>query len=123
MWARVVEFMLAVWLALSPLIFQHDDRAWLLWGSDFTCAALVAALALLSYYEPTRNAHLLTLAVALWLVVFGRFGASHPLPPGMQNNIVIGLLLMMFAIVPNHAARPPRIWFGHAAAAPRAGDD
>jgi hypothetical protein len=29
----------------------------------------------------------------------------------MQNDIVVGLLLLMFAIVPNHATRPPRDWF------------
>lgn len=111
MWARVVEFMLAVWLAMSPFIFRHSDSAVVLWASDFACAGLVATFALLSYWNPARHAHLLTLLVALWLVGFGRFGASAPLPPGMQNEIVVGLLLLMLAIVPNHATSPPRNWF------------
>jgi hypothetical protein len=111
MWARVVEFMLGVWLAISPFVFRHADDATTLWISDFASAALVATFALLSYWQPTRHAHLLTLLVALWLVGFGRFGASSPLPSGMQNEIVVGLLLLMFAIVPNDASSPPRHWF------------
>jgi hypothetical protein len=110
MWARDVEVMLGVWLALSPFIFRHEPDAKLLWVSDLVSALLVATFALLSYWRPTRHAHLLTIAVALWLIGFGRFGASVPLPWGMQNDIVIGLLLLMFAVVPNEAAIPPSAW-------------
>jgi len=114
MWARDVECMLGVWLLLSPFVFGHDPDATGLWASDLICAALVSTFALLSYGKPTQHAHLLTLLVALWLIGFGRFGAASPLPAGMQNNIVVGLLLLMFAIVPNHASRPPRRWFREA---------
>jgi hypothetical protein len=114
MWARDVEFMLGLWLAISPWVFRHADDATVLWVSDMACGALVATLALFSYWHPTRHAHLLTLIVAAWLVGFGRFGAAVPLPPGMQNDIVIGLLLVMFAIVPNHASQPPTNWFREA---------
>ncbi len=111
MWARDVEVMLGVWLIISPFVFVHSDEATLLWASDFAAGGLVATFAALSYWRPTRHAHLLTLLVALWLVAFGRFGAASPLPPGMQNEIVIGLLLMMFAIIPNYATQPPDVWF------------
>lgn len=111
MWARVVEIMFGVWLAISPFVFAHDPGNRLLWASDFVCAVLVAMLAALSYWRPTRYAHLLTLAVGCWLVGYGRLGASTPLPPGMQNEIVVGLLLLMFAIVPNAASQPPMEWY------------
>lgn len=114
MWSRVVEFMLACWLAASPFIFRHGEDATVLWISDFACATVVGVLALISYWEPTRHAHLVTLLVALWLIGFGRFGSTAPLPPGLQNNMVVGLLLLMFALVPNDAARPPRTWFKQA---------
>jgi hypothetical protein len=111
MWARDVEFMLGCWLAASPFIFRHAKDAMLLWITDFTSAALVCTLAVLSYWRPTRHAHLLTILVALWLVGFGRFGAAAPLPPGMQNEIAVGLLLLMFVIIPNRASQPPAAWY------------
>lgn len=111
MWSRVTEFMLACWLAASPFIFHHAEDATLLWISDFASATVVATLALFSYWTPTRHAHLLIIPVALWLVGFGRFGEAAPLSPGLQNNIIVGLLLLMFAIVPNDASQPPRAWF------------
>ncbi|REK18784.1 MAG: hypothetical protein DWQ37_02975 [Planctomycetota bacterium] len=117
MWARVTEFMLGVWLAISPFVFEHAEDNVLLWASDLGCATLVATFACLSYWRPTRYAHLLTLVIAVWLVGFGRFGAASPPPPGMQNDIVVGLLLMMFAIVPNNASQPPPAWFRERAGA------
>lgn len=117
MWSRVIEFMLACWLAVSPFVFQHADDALVLWTSDFAVATLVATLALISYWRPTRYAHLLIIPPALWLIGFGRFGPP-PLLPGMQNDIVVGLLLLMFAIVPNRATLPPHAWFRDAPAGP-----
>jgi len=111
MWARVVEFMLAGWLAASPFIFQHPDDAVVLWASDFACASAVGTLALISYWQPTRHAHLLIVPIAIWMMAFGRFAEPAPVSPGLQNNIVAGLLLLMFAIVPNRVETPPRIWF------------
>lgn len=111
MWARVVEFMLACWLAASPFIFSHSADATVLWISDYACATLVGTFALISYWRPMRHAHLLTLAVALWMVGFGRLGESAPLSAGFQNNMITGLLLLMFAIIPNDAFHPPKAWY------------
>jgi hypothetical protein len=110
MWARVVEFMLGCWLAISPFIFRHpaDDRT--LWVTDWVSAGLVILFALLSYWPPLKSIHLATLLVALVLVVVGRLSSwEHP-PPGAQNQIVVGLLLLMFALVPSHASHPPPAW-------------
>jgi len=110
MWPRDIEFMLACWLAVSPFVFQHPGGETLWWINDFTCATAIAAAALLSYWRPTRYAHLATLLISFWLVAFGPFGAEMPLPPALQNSMVIGFLLMMTSIIPNEAARPPRAW-------------
>ena len=108
MWARVIEIMTAVWLAISPFVFRSAENTTLL-GTDLAVALLVATLAGLSYWQPTRYAHLLTLLVAVGLIVWGRFEISPP-PPYHQNHIVVGLFLLMTAIVPNQASQPPVAW-------------
>jgi hypothetical protein len=110
MWARVVEFMLGCWLAVSPFIFQHPaDNLWP-WTIDWTAASLVILFALLSYWRPLKHIHLATAAVAVALVAIGRLSSwEHP-PPAAQNQIVTGLLLLMFALVPSDASQPPGTW-------------
>jgi Zn-dependent protease len=110
MWARVVEVMLGCWLVVSPFVFRHpvQNRAW--WINDLACAAAIITLALLSYWQPMRHAHLAITVIALWLIGFGYFSAHHPLPPALQNNLLLGLLLVMFAIIPNNATQPPEAW-------------
>jgi hypothetical protein len=111
MWARVVEAMLGCWMAVSPFVFQHQDGS-VLWAADLATAAAVISLALLSYWEPLRHAHLGIAVVALVMIVFGRLWHPGEVGPGFQNHMVVGLLLAMFAIVPNYAGRPPRAWDG-----------
>jgi hypothetical protein len=110
MWARVIEVMLGCWLAVSPFVFRHpaDDRV--LWFNDLFSALIIIVLALVSFWPPLRFAHIANLAIALWLIAFGFWASSYPAPPALQNNIVVGLLLLMFAIFPNEATRPPRPW-------------
>jgi hypothetical protein len=100
--------MTAVWLILSPFIFRVQDNTSLVWA-DCGVAAIIILLAGLSYWHPTRHAHVFILFVALGLVVWGRFSAS-PAPAFHQNHIAIGLFLMMIAIIPNDASRPPKDW-------------
>lgn len=110
MWPRVIEVMLGCWLAASPFIFRHgpDDR--LLWINDLLSATGVIVLALVSWWPPLRLAHVANFLVGLWLIAFGLWGSSYPAAPALQNDIVVGTLLLMFAILPNHASLPPRPW-------------
>jgi hypothetical protein len=110
MWARVVEAMLGCWLAISPFVFRLGADDTVVWTIDFVAAAAVITCALLSYWPPTRHAHLVTAVISLVLVGFGRFAAPSPGPPELQNLIVVGLLLLMFSIVPNNASQSPRAW-------------
>jgi hypothetical protein len=109
MWARVIEVMLGLWLAISPFIFRHAAEDGELWINDLACAFAIVALALLSFWQPLRYAHLAIGVVALWLIVFGYIG-GYPAPPASQNHILLGLLLVTFAIIPNEANLPPRSW-------------
>src|SRR5689334_12425148 len=100
MWARVVEFMLACWLALSPFILRYPAEDTFLWANDFLCASLVALFALLSFWHLLRKMHLMTLGIALWLWGIGYTSYPEAASPAQMNSVVIGLILLMLAIVP-----------------------
>ena len=110
MWARVIEVMLGCWLAMSPFIFRHSAEDRVLWFNDLFAAMVVIMLALVSFWRPLRFAHVANLVITLWLIAFGFWASPYPAPPALQNNIVVGLLLLMFAMIPNEATRPPRPW-------------
>ncbi len=110
MWARIIEVMLGCWLAMSPFIFRHSAQDKILWFNDLFAALVVIVLALVSFWPPLRFAHVASLVVALWLIAFGCLASPYPPSPALQNDIVVGLVLLMFAIVPNKATRPPQSW-------------
>jgi len=110
MWPRVVEVMLAAWLAASPFILRLDDPAGAEALRAYACAAIVATASCLAYWPPTANARWATVAVGLWLAVRAYLVAAHPASPMIQNEFLVGLLLVMFAIVPNDILRPPPSW-------------
>lgn len=110
MWARVIEGMLGCWLLVTPLVFRGTTAV-----EDYTTSALVSGavvivMALLSFWEPTRLARFVTLGVSLWLALHGYFAAERPGPPAAQNEIMIGLTILLFAIIPNDASQPPTAW-------------
>lgn len=111
MWSRVVEFMLGCWLAVSPFVFtpgeQGPESPLVIW----LCSLLVIGFGLASYWHPLRHLHLANAVVALAMIGYGRFAAPAPVPPALQNLILTGLLLLMFALVPNRASQPPRCWY------------
>lgn len=115
MWARVAEFMVAWWLAMSPFIFRHSADEPMLWVIDFAAAFLVATFALISYVPSLWFGHLLTIAVGLLLCGQAYFQVGeHPVDPALQNQFVVGLILLMLSIIPNHVAKPPQSWLDYA---------
>lgn len=108
MWARVMEFVLACWLVLSRFIFRYAEADTFLWVNDLVCAALVMVAAFLSFWRPLRHLHLAIVPVALWLLA-AAFAQPEVLPPH-RNYVVVGVLLLVFAIVPSRASEPPRSW-------------
>lgn len=109
MWARHSELALAAWMGVSPLVLRHGQMSWL-WWHDLAMAVVIGGLALLSHRRRFAWCHLLQLVVAAWLLVLGWWhahGTALDAPPASQNWIVVGLALLLFAIVPNHAFRPP----------------
>lgn len=110
MWPRVVELMLGLWLAASPFIFRHPGDQVMLWVNDLGGALAVVTFSLASFWKPAQWAHWLTGLVALWLVGFAYFGFDRPGPAGAQNEITVGLLLLMMFFLPNEANLPPEEW-------------
>jgi hypothetical protein len=110
MWPRVVEVMMGCWLAVSPFVFRHPPGQNALWVRDLLCAGFVITLALLSFGRGTRHAHLGILAVAIFLCGAAFLSPSNPPPPALQNDLVVGAILLMLAILPNEASLPPPSW-------------
>lgn len=110
MWARVAEFMLGCWMLCSPFIFRgvHRADAPTLW--DFSAGLLIITFALLSFWERTHFAHIGTLLLSIVMVLGPRIALAPHVPPAGENFMMVGLLLLMFAMVPNQASQPPRAW-------------
>ncbi len=110
MWARVVEFMLACWLAISPFIFAYPDDATFFWTTDFVTSAAIVFFALVSFYGPLKKMHLCNLLAAFYLIVLGFIFKESPLQHALQNYVVVGITLLMLAIVPTDASQQPKPW-------------
>lgn len=110
MWPRVVELMLGVWLVISPFVFRGTPELDRYVANDIACGTLVIVASLFCFWHPARRAHLVTLAISVWLAGYGYFSAPRPGPPAAQNEIIVGLLLLLFAILPSEATRPPESW-------------
>ncbi|PQO41124.1 hypothetical protein [Blastopirellula marina] len=110
MWARVTEFMLGCWMLCSPFIFRGENRGDTPEIWDFAAGFLILTFALLSYWERTRYAHVGTLLLSIGMVFGPRLALAPHIPPAGENFMMIGLLLLMFALVPNQATHPPHAW-------------
>jgi|SRR5688572_898587 len=108
MWPRVSEIVLGFWLVLSPFVFGTPAQEWASWVADLSAGTITILLALASLLTPLRKAHLAIFVIAIALMGFGYI--SSPVTPALQNDLLMALLLMMFAIVPGEASIPPRTW-------------
>jgi hypothetical protein len=110
MWPRVMEILLGLWLAASPLVLGYEEHPSWFWINDFLVAGAIIGVALVSFWPPLRRAYLLQIAIAMWLIGYGFLATAPPSPPAMQNAILVGMFLLMFGIIPNQASQPPRSW-------------
>ncbi len=113
MWARAIELMLGLWLVLTPFIFLGEPGGPDLAVPAFAAGALIWLFSTLSFWHPTRRAHLGNLAVSAFLVVYGYVKTGHPAVPHFQSLLIVGLLLVLFAIVPPQSSEPPLLWRKH----------
>jgi hypothetical protein len=97
------------WLIASPWILDHQPGSWFV-VNDIVSGIAVILLAVLSFFLPTRWAHIAIGVVALWLWGSAYFLEQRPGPPAAQNERTIGVLLLMFCLLPNQASQPPAPW-------------
>lgn len=104
MWARVCEILLGIWLIISHVLFHVPI------GLNFGLAILIILFAALSYIPSINKLHLLQVIPAAVLLAKSYIYPSADLPLFMQNDILVGLCLLLFAIIPSHASDHPRSW-------------
>lgn len=110
MWARIVELVIACWLATSSFVLHYSLEESFLKTNNIVCAVLIALFAFLSFYNRWRKMHLLTFGIALWL--WGLSYITFPLTASfpLEHSVLIGLLLLMLVIVPSHTAQLSPSW-------------
>jgi hypothetical protein len=104
MWARICEILLGIWLIVSHALFRAPV------GLNFALAILIVLFALLSYIPSINKLHLLQVLPAAILLAKSYMDPSADLPLFMQNDILVGLSLLLFAVIPSHASDHPRSW-------------
>lgn len=110
MWPRVAEVSLAFWLMASGSVFGHSGRPELA-IVDLSVGAAVIIIVAMSLLPGLRHLHLATLLVALFLIAWAwATFQPRPGPAGAQNQILVGLLLGLLAVVPSRIDRPPESW-------------
>lgn len=111
MWPRVSELVVAAWLVVASFAFAVPGAL------DATLVPLASGVGVVVAFLASRRwrrAHLGTLVVALVLIGWGWARFPRPGPAAAQNAILSGLMLGLFAIVPNEAMDPPVAWRPHA---------
>lgn len=110
MWGRIIEFMLACWLAVSPFIFGYPFDAIFLWTNDLVCSSLIAFFSLICFYRPLRKMHLCNLLVSFYLIGISVALKDTVPHESIQNYVTLGFLLLMIDLVPTDAEKPPQPW-------------
>jgi hypothetical protein len=105
MWGRYAELLLGSWLIASPFVLSPERQL-----MELLCGSSFIVLASLSFVQRFRTAHRVSIVIALLFASAAYFGASYPPSAAQQNDIIAGLLVLMFAIVPSEASLPPRTW-------------
>jgi hypothetical protein len=109
MWPRWIEIALALWLAMSPLVFPVETATVRHWAHDLAVAAAVLASSLMSFKPALGKLHVLNVVLGAWLVGVGYLASGWPSAVA-QNHVAVGLLLIMVAILPNRSTLPPQAW-------------
>jgi len=107
-WPRYCEIVLALWLLVAPWILNYGDSA-VFRIVNVTAAISVLLVDILSVTLRKRYAYLTVLGIAFGLLAHAYF-AAPPQAAGTQNNIIVALMLLMFAILPTEATLPPLSW-------------
>ena len=107
-WPRYCEMLLGLWLLMAHRILKYEDPD-VFRTVNIAAATGILLLDIVSVTFYKRYAHLAVLGIAFGLLVHAYFVAPAE-AIGTQNNILVALLLLMFAILPTEATLPPQSW-------------
>lgn len=107
MWPRTTELLLGVWLVVGPWLL---DAPAVLRAHDAVVGLAAACIALLAMRLPTRLVNLWNLVLGAWLVAFPLLWSRAIHSAGAQNELLVGLGLLMFAIIPTRCMQIPAAW-------------
>ena len=110
MWARHCEVFLGLWLAISWLLFSYPSNMLSLVYFDWIICTLICIFSLSCYWERLKYFNLMNVIVGCTLIGFVFTSSEDTSLPPYQNYMVVGLLLLMFAIIPTHSSQPPSEW-------------
>ena len=110
MWPRIIEIVMAVWLAAGSRVLAPESAPTWAATADLACAVFVAAVSLASMLTRLRKLHLINLFAACGVIVLAYVSGSSVADALRQNYMLVGLMLGMFAILPSRASRPPLAW-------------
>lgn len=108
MWARHLEIILGIWLFCARFLLNFGDYNFKVW--DVINPLLVITLAIACYCRKIRKLHLLQIAPAIYFIHQSFTYYTYVLPFGLQNYILVALLLLIVAIIPTEASQPPIKW-------------
>jgi hypothetical protein len=107
-WTRYSELLCAVWLVVSGWVLTYPEP-FVYRVVSITAAVAIIIFDIMSITLFMRYAYLMILVVAAALLGFAYFIAPAE-TQGTQNLICVALFLLMFAILPTEALKPPKSW-------------
>lgn len=94
MWPRIVSALLGIWLMVAPSVLHYDGHASI---NDHIVGPLIAATAIIAFWEITRPLRWLGIVFGLWLLLapgFLRFPSR-----ALVNSAVVGAVLVILAFL------------------------
>jgi hypothetical protein len=110
MWPRLFEIGIALWMLISPVWIPQQGWPDFYRWAEIGCALGIIAVGLWSFRYKSGHAHLLVGLLAAIEIGLPYFGLQRPGPPGAQNAITSGLMLLLTFVIPNEASLPPIEW-------------
>lgn len=95
MWAQIINFALGIWLMASPAILGINTTS-----SDnaYIVGPVIAAFAMISWWEATRVVRLYNLPLGLWLIL-APWVLGYAESAATVNSMAVGVLVTGLALV------------------------
>lgn len=95
MWPRIVNAVLGIWLMAAPAVLRYGPPAS---TNDRIVGPIVASLAIIAIWEPTRPLRWINVLLGAWLLlapwILGYEGSAETM-----NSLFAGFLIVGFALI------------------------